>query len=55
MFAELLRQRLGSAVELTSFQVTQLEKHFELLQRWNKVLNLTGVHGTEEIIERHTT
>jgi 16S rRNA (guanine(527)-N(7))-methyltransferase RsmG len=53
VFAELLRQRLGCAVELSSFQVAQLEKHFELLQRWNKVLNLTSVHGTEEIIERH--
>src|SRR2546423_8657954 len=31
----------------------QLAKHFDLLQRWNKVLNLTSVHGMEEIIERH--
>jgi 16S rRNA (guanine527-N7)-methyltransferase len=53
VFAELLRERLGSAVELSDFQVTQLQKHFELLQRWNKVLNLTRVQGEEEIVERH--
>jgi 16S rRNA (guanine(527)-N(7))-methyltransferase RsmG len=53
VFAELLRQHLGSIVELSTFQVTQLEKHFELLDRWNKVLNLTSVHGVEEIIQRH--
>lgn len=53
MFAELLCQRLEGVVELSTFQVAQLEKHFDLLQRWNKVLNLTSVHGMEEIIERH--
>ena len=53
MFAELLRQHLASVVELSNVQITQLEKHFDLLQRWNKILNLTSVHGIEEIIERH--
>jgi 16S rRNA (guanine527-N7)-methyltransferase len=53
VFAERLRDRLGSAVELTNFQVTQLEKHFDLLKRWNQVLNLTSVRDTEEIVERH--
>ena len=53
MFAELLRQRLTSVVELSNAQVAQLETHFELLQRWNKILNLTRVQGMEEIVERH--
>jgi 16S rRNA (guanine(527)-N(7))-methyltransferase RsmG len=53
VFAELLRQRMEGIVELSTFQVAQLEKHFELLQRWNQVLNLTSVQGMEEIVERH--
>ena len=43
MFAEVLRERVGSVVLLSEAQVAQLEQHFELLQRWNKVLNLTGL------------
>jgi 16S rRNA (guanine(527)-N(7))-methyltransferase RsmG len=53
VFAEVIRQRLEGIVELSTFQVAQLEKHFELLKRWNRVLNLTSVHGMEEIVERH--
>ena len=53
MFAELLRQRLERVVELSTFQIAQLESHFELLTRWNRVLNLTSVRGIEEIVERH--
>jgi len=53
VFAELLRQRLHGIVELSTFQVAQLEKHFELLKRWNQKLNLTSVQGIEEIVERH--
>ena len=53
MFAELLRQRLGSLVELSSFQLEQLKKHFELMERWNKILNLTSIQETAEVVERH--
>jgi len=53
VFAELLRQRLGSIIELSPVQVHQLEKHFDLLNRWNRVLNLTSVKRPEEIVERH--
>jgi 16S rRNA (guanine527-N7)-methyltransferase len=53
VFAELLRQRLGSLVELTPFQISQLEKHFQLLSRWNRVLNLTSIRTMEEAVERH--
>jgi 16S rRNA (guanine(527)-N(7))-methyltransferase RsmG len=53
VFAELLRERLGSTVELTDFQITELEKHFDLLKRWNQILNLTRIQGIEEIVERH--
>ena len=53
MFAELLRQRLGTLVELSSSQISQLERHYELLRRWNRVLNLTAVVEPAEIVERH--
>jgi 16S rRNA (guanine527-N7)-methyltransferase len=53
VFAELLRQRMGSQVELSPFQLEQLQKHFDLMQRWNKVLNLTSIRETAEIVERH--
>ena len=53
MFAELLRERLGSIIELSPLQIQQLEKHFDLLNRWNRVVNLTGLKKPEEIVERH--
>jgi len=53
VFAEVLRERVGSVVLLSEAQVAQLEQHFELLQRWNKVLNLTGLEKVDEIVERH--
>ena len=53
MFAELLCERVGSIVHLSELQVAQLQRHFELLQSWNKVLNLTGLESVEDIVERH--
>ena len=53
MFAELLLERLGSWVPLAPEQVRVLERHYELMVRWNKVLNLTAVREVAEIVERH--
>ena len=53
MFAELLRKRLGSIIQLSPVQVHQLEKHFDLLNRWSRVLNLTSLKKQDEIVERH--
>ena len=53
MFAELLRQRLGPLINLSAFQVYQVQKHFDLMLRWNKVLNLTSIDETAEIVLRH--
>jgi 16S rRNA (guanine527-N7)-methyltransferase len=53
VFAELLRQQLGSIIELSPKQIIQLERHYELLIRWNRVLSLTSVVKLEEIVERH--
>jgi 16S rRNA (guanine527-N7)-methyltransferase len=38
---------------LSPIQIKQLERHYELLTRWNKVLNLTSLQDPHEIIERH--
>lgn len=53
MFAEALRKRIGPIAELSVNQIRQLENHYNLLLRWNKVINLTSIQGLEEIVERH--
>ena len=53
MFAELLRSRLAGIVELSQTQIEALQGHYELLLRWNKVLNLTRIEDLEEAVERH--
>lgn len=53
MFAELLTEKLAGIVRLTRDQVRTLEDHYQLLVRWNRVLNLTSVRSLEETVERH--
>lgn len=53
MFADLLTRRIGSLIELTPVQFEKLEGHFNLLNRWNKKLNLTAIREVEAIVERH--
>ena len=53
MFAELLRAKLAGIRELSEWQVKRLKAHYDLLTRWNKVLNLTSVREAREAVERH--
>ena len=53
MFAELLQQKLSGIISLAPQQLQLLEAHYQLLVRWNRVLNLTTVTSLEEAIERH--
>ncbi len=53
MFAELLRAKLAGVYDLSDTQVDHLRHHYELLTRWNRVLNLTSVRSLEEAVERH--
>jgi 16S rRNA (guanine527-N7)-methyltransferase len=53
VFAELLRAKVSGIVRLTDQQIEILEAHYQLLVRWNRVLNLTSVRSMEEAIERH--
>jgi 16S rRNA (guanine527-N7)-methyltransferase len=52
-FADRLSTILDGHVSLGSTQMAQLERHFDLLQRWNRQLNLTAVRDEAEAIERH--
>lgn len=54
MFAEMLRRHLISfELELSDEQISQLEHHFNLLNQWNKVLNLTAIEDPEQTVQRH--
>lgn len=52
-FPELLREKLAGLAELTPEQVRALQNHYELLLRWNRVLNLTSIDSLEQAVERH--
>ncbi|MBK5294635.1 MAG: 16S rRNA (guanine(527)-N(7))-methyltransferase RsmG [Acidobacteriia bacterium] len=38
---------------MADWQVNDLEKHFLLLERWNKKINLTRIEEVEKIVVRH--
>lgn len=50
MFPELLRQHFP---DLESSKISLLEHHWELLQTWNKKLNLTTIQDLGSAVERH--
>jgi 16S rRNA (guanine527-N7)-methyltransferase len=53
VFADLLSERLGGMVALSPAQIASLEAHYDLLKRWNQVLNLTRIEDLAEAVERH--
>ena len=40
-------------ITLTSKQMDQFLKFYELLEEWNKVMNLTGITDYQEVISKH--
>jgi len=52
-FAALLVRHLDGRVTLSDDQIATLERHYQLLVKWNKVLNLTSIRNTEEAVIRH--
>jgi 16S rRNA (guanine527-N7)-methyltransferase len=49
-----LRRRLGAiGFAVTAEQGAALAAFVELLLKWNKVYNLTGVRGADEVVDRH--
>jgi 16S rRNA (guanine527-N7)-methyltransferase len=53
VFVEALREAVTGICALTDRQAEQLRKHYDLLRRWNEVLNLSAVRNEAEIVERH--
>lgn len=53
MFAELLKHRLTAIVDLQPDQIAALKDHYELLVRWNRIVNLTSICDINQVIERH--
>ena len=50
---ELRRRLAATRFALTEEQGAALAAFVELLLKWNKVYNLTGVRGADEIVDRH--
>jgi 16S rRNA (guanine527-N7)-methyltransferase len=53
VFAEIVQEKISGIVDILPAQLAQLQSHYELLLRWNRVINLTSVACPEEIIQRH--
>jgi 16S rRNA (guanine527-N7)-methyltransferase len=53
VFRDLLSRRASSFCQLSSVQLEQLERHFEMMMRWNKTINLTRIQEMEEVVDRH--
>jgi len=53
VFRELLLQRVSAFCDLTTEQIEQLHQHYELMQRWNRTINLTRIANLGEAIDRH--
>jgi 16S rRNA (guanine527-N7)-methyltransferase len=52
-FSGLLKAHFSPVGTLTPAQLQSLHGHYQLLSRWNKVLNLTSVRSMEEAVRRH--
>ncbi|MBM3814967.1 MAG: 16S rRNA (guanine(527)-N(7))-methyltransferase RsmG [Acidimicrobiia bacterium] len=52
-FRNLLLKRVQGKYEISLEEAARMDAHFELLQRWNRRLNLSRIETVEEAIERH--
>jgi 16S rRNA (guanine527-N7)-methyltransferase len=52
-FEVLLVRHLDGRVTLRDDQIGGLDRHYRLLVKWNRVLNLTSIRDTEEAVVRH--
>jgi 16S rRNA (guanine527-N7)-methyltransferase len=52
-FADLLQSELARWVNLSDDQIARLYQHYQLLERWNKRINLTSVAPGREMVLRH--
>jgi len=47
------RELLSAKVDLSSSQIDQLVRHWELLQRWNPIINLTRIENVADVVDHH--
>ncbi len=52
-FAQVGRRLERAGLTLADADVAVLTKFLELLQRWNRVYNLTGIRDTAQLVDRH--
>ena len=52
-FSELLIRYFSAIRALSPLEISALYRHYELLVRWNKVLNLTSIRRLEDAVVRH--
>ena len=52
-FSELLNRHFSPIRPLSPLEVSSLHAHYQLLVRWNKVLNLTSIRRLEDVVVRH--
>jgi 16S rRNA (guanine527-N7)-methyltransferase len=50
---EIGRRLAAAGLPVSESHATQLAQFVELLLRWNRVHNLTGIRGVDEILDRH--
>ena len=51
--AQIAGKLASAGLDLSPDQVSALARFLELLQRWNRVYNLTGIRDIEELVARH--
>ncbi len=52
-FAALLVRHLDGRVKVNNDQIGALDRHYQLLVKWNRVLNLTSIRDAEGAVVRH--
>jgi 16S rRNA (guanine527-N7)-methyltransferase len=52
-FGVLLRKVVSGFMSLSDDQVALMEAHYDLLQHWNRRLNLTAIRGLAQAVFRH--
>jgi 16S rRNA G527 N7-methylase RsmG len=50
---DLIRREMTGVLEVTPPQIDSMERHYELLLRWNRSINLTAVTELHEAATRH--
>jgi 16S rRNA (guanine527-N7)-methyltransferase len=53
VFRERLAAEFGPYASLSDAQLSSLQKHYQLLERWNKSINLTRIRNLDDAVRLH--